>query len=154
MLGSRRVSAPAPQRRLLPLAWLFSLGKGSMGPHGANTGIGSDFFILDSRRVLAPAPKVPGSDIKTHLHTPKAVTYHEQFHCCRFAIGHSLGRMESIFCTILILYNCIRLARGRGGGVHVPERFARYGGSQASGRNVVHTGRGGRAPDRAIGAWC
>ena len=28
---------------------------------------GVNFFILDSRRVLAPAPTVPGSDIKTHL---------------------------------------------------------------------------------------
>ena len=28
---------------------------------------GVNFFILDSRRVLAPAPKVLGSDIKTHL---------------------------------------------------------------------------------------
>ena len=26
---------------------------------------------------------------------PKAVTYHEQPHYCRFMIGHSLGRMES-----------------------------------------------------------
>ena len=29
------------------------------------------------------------------LHTPKAVTYHEQPHYCRFMIGHSLGRVES-----------------------------------------------------------
>ena len=28
---------------------------------------GVNFFILDLRRVLAPAPKVLGSDIKTHL---------------------------------------------------------------------------------------
>ena len=34
-----------------------------------------------------------GSDIKTHLHTPTAVTYHEQSQYCRFMIGHSLGRM-------------------------------------------------------------
>ena len=27
------------------------------------------------------------------IHTPKAVTYHEQSHYCRFMIGHSLGRM-------------------------------------------------------------
>ena len=31
------------------------------------TQCGVNFFILDSRRVLAPAPKVLGSDIKTHL---------------------------------------------------------------------------------------
>ena len=36
-----------------------------------------------------------GSDIETHLHTPKAVAYHEQPHYCRFMIGHSLGHMES-----------------------------------------------------------
>ena len=28
------------------------------------------------------------------LHTPKAVTYHEEPHYCRFMIGHSLGRMD------------------------------------------------------------
>ena len=33
-------------------------------------------------------------------HTPKAVTYHEQSHYCRFMIGHSLGRMDiSYFLT-------------------------------------------------------
>ena len=32
-----------------------------------NTVCGVNFFILGSRRVLAPAPKVPGSDITTHL---------------------------------------------------------------------------------------
>ena len=36
-----------------------------------------------------------GAGAKTRLHTPKAVTYHEQPHYCRFMIGHSLGRMES-----------------------------------------------------------
>ena len=62
--------------------------------------------MLDSRRVWAAAPKVLGSEIKTHLHTPKAVTYHEQSHYCRFMIGHSLGRMESRFClqAIFTLY--------------------------------------------------
>ena len=30
-------------------------------------------------------------------HTPKAVTYHEQSHYCRFMIGHSLGRMDISF---------------------------------------------------------
>ena len=59
---------------------------------------------------MAAAPKVPGSDIKTHLHTPKAVTYHEQSYSCRFMIGHSLGRMESRFRAILILCNCVGLA--------------------------------------------
>ena len=48
---------------------------------------------LDLRCVLVPAPLVRRG--KTRLHTPKAVTYHEQPHCCRFMIGHSLGRMES-----------------------------------------------------------
>ena len=48
---------------------------------------------LDSRCLLLPAPWVPGG--KTRLHTPKAVTYHEQPHYCRFMIGHSLGRIES-----------------------------------------------------------
>ena len=38
-----------------------------------------------------PAPLVPGPPTKTRLHTPKAVTYHEQPHYCRFMIGHSLG---------------------------------------------------------------
>ena len=28
-----------------------------------------------------------------NIHTPKAVTYHEQSHYCRFMIGHSLGRV-------------------------------------------------------------
>ena len=36
-----------------------------------------------------------GAGAKTRLHTPKAVTYHEQPHYCRFMIGHSLGRTES-----------------------------------------------------------
>ena len=34
---------------------------------GLQTQCGVNFFILDSRRVLAPAPNVPGSDVKTHL---------------------------------------------------------------------------------------
>ena len=36
-----------------------------------------------------------GVPTKKSLHTPKAVTYHEQSHSCRFVTGHSLGRMES-----------------------------------------------------------
>ena len=40
-------------------------------------------------------PSTLGAGAKTRLHTPKAVTYHEQPHYCRFMIGHSLGRMES-----------------------------------------------------------
>ena len=43
-------------------------------------------------------PKVLGSNSKARLNTPKAVTYHEQSHCYRFMIGHSLGRMESRCC--------------------------------------------------------
>ena len=46
-----------------------------------NTG----FRPPDARR-LCPPP-----------HTPKAVTYHEQSHYCRFVIGHSLGRMDISF---------------------------------------------------------
>ena len=80
--------------------------------------MGLKFFMLDSRRVsvgargtkpqthvfwLGPvAPHVLGSDSKTHLNTPKAVTYHEQSHCYRCMIGHSLGRMESRCCAILM----------------------------------------------------
>ena len=31
------------------------------------TQCGVNFFVLGSRRVLAPTPKVPGSDVKTYL---------------------------------------------------------------------------------------
>ena len=44
---------------------------------------------------FASQPSTLGAGCKTRLHTPKAVTYHEQPHYCRFMIGHSLGRMES-----------------------------------------------------------
>ena len=44
---------------------------------------------------LISDPGTLGAGAKTRLHTPKAVTYHEQPHYCRFMIGHSLGRMES-----------------------------------------------------------
>ena len=62
---------------------------------------------IASRPFFKMAPKIGNSDVfcipaclagagcKTRLHTPKAVTYHEQPHYCRFMIGHSLGRMES-----------------------------------------------------------
>ena len=50
---------------------------------------------LDLRCVLISDPSTLGAGAKTRLHTPKAVTYHEQPHYCRFMIGHSLGRMES-----------------------------------------------------------
>ena len=44
---------------------------GAVHDHDATRGLqtqcGVNVFILDSRRVLTPAPKVPGSDIKTHL---------------------------------------------------------------------------------------
>ena len=36
-----------------------------------------------------------GAGGKTLLHTPKAVTYHEQYHTVYIMIGHSLGRIES-----------------------------------------------------------
>ena len=63
---------------------------------------------LNSRRVLvgtvgAPHPRCWDAIAKTHLNTPKAVTYHEQSHCYRFMIGHSLGRMESRCCLQAIL---------------------------------------------------
>ena len=50
-----------------------------------------------------------GAGGKTHLHTPNAVTYHEQSQYCRFMIRHSLGRMESRFAckkAILITVMC------------------------------------------------
>ena len=50
---------------------------------------------LDLRCVLISDPGTLGAGAKTRLHTPKAVTYHEQPQYCRFMIGHSLGRMES-----------------------------------------------------------
>ena len=67
---------------------------------------GLNCFVLTSARVLAPAPKVLGSHTKTHLHTPKSVTYHEQLQYSRFMIGHSLGRMESR-CSLqsILMYN-------------------------------------------------
>ena len=49
---------------------------------------------LDSTRVLVGTVGTVGTrhqrcwDSKRHLHTPKAVTYHEQSHYCRFMIGH------------------------------------------------------------------
>ena len=45
---------------------------------------------LDSRCVLISDPSTLGAGAKPRLHTPKAVTYHEQPHYCRFMIGHSL----------------------------------------------------------------
>ena len=50
---------------------------------------------LDLGCVLISDPGILGAGAKTRLHTPKAVTYHEQPDYCRFMIGHSLGRMES-----------------------------------------------------------
>ena len=47
------------------------------------------------RCVLISDPGTLGAGAKTRLHTPKAVTYHEQAHYCRFMMGHSLMRMES-----------------------------------------------------------
>ena len=58
---------------------------------------------------IHPRGQTPTNTPKKHTHrqgfqhcsslhashsTPKAVTYHEQPHYCRFMIGHSLGRME------------------------------------------------------------
>ena len=45
-------------------------------------------------------------------HAPKAVTYHEQSHYCRFMIGHSLGRIDtSYFLTAFFfrLYEVVSL---------------------------------------------
>ena len=50
---------------------------------------------LDLRCVLISDPSTLGAGAKTRLHTPKAVTYHEQPDYCRFMIGHSLVRTES-----------------------------------------------------------
>ena len=50
---------------------------------------------LDLRCVLISDPSTLGAEAKTRLHTPKAVTYHEQPQYCRFMIGHSLVRVES-----------------------------------------------------------
>ena len=48
-----------------------------------------------SRFKMCFGPCTLGALANTRLHTPKAVTYHEQPHYCRFMIGHSLVRMES-----------------------------------------------------------
>ena len=45
---------------------------------------------LDLRCVLISDPGTLCAGAKTRLHTPKAVTYHEQPQYCRFMIGHSL----------------------------------------------------------------
>ena len=50
---------------------------------------------LDLRCVLISDPSTLSARAKTRPHTPKAVTYHEQPHYCRFMIGHSLRRIES-----------------------------------------------------------
>ena len=46
-------------------------------------------------RCCFTGPGTLGAGAKTRLHTPKAVTYHEQPDYCRFMIGHSLGGMDS-----------------------------------------------------------
>ena len=55
------------------------------------------YGAVDPHTPLLPAfapPYAQGAGAKTHLHTPKAMTYREQSHYCRFMIGHSLGRMD------------------------------------------------------------
>ena len=52
--------------RVLCFMTVFMLDS-HLSTDGLQTQCGVNFFILDSRRVLAPAPKVLGSDIKTHL---------------------------------------------------------------------------------------
>ena len=91
-------------------------------------------ITVDSRRGLVGG--------KTHLHTPTAVTYHEQLYYCRCMIGHSLGRMESRCRAIFILLiMCVRLATG-GRGTSV-------------GAGVEHDELSVRpVGDRVIGAWC
>ena len=55
----------------------------------------SRFEMWFSPQHLLPTYYLPVGGCKPRLHTPKAVTYHEQSHYCRFMIGHSLGRMGS-----------------------------------------------------------
>ena len=43
-----------------------------------------------------------------NTHTPKAVTYHEQSHYCKFMIGHSLGRMGH-YCRFTIGHSLGRM---------------------------------------------
>ena len=50
---------------------------------------GGNFFILGWRRVLTPAPKVLGSDIKTHLNS-------------RFCLRAILIKMEAMLYTNVI----------------------------------------------------
>ena len=45
--------------------------------------------------VLRPVDDA-GKSHQDTLHTPSAVTYHEQPDYCRFMIGHSLGRMGQV----------------------------------------------------------
>ena len=96
-----------PTRSLIELSGTFYFGR---------------FFIecrmaqnLDSRCVLISDPSTLGAGDKTRLHTPKAVTYHEQPHYCRFMIGHSLGRMETRIKKFTPYCVC-RPERGRSGG--------------------------------------
>ena len=71
------------------------------GPSISNLYIAPFFFKmackqnLDLRCVLISDPSTLGAGAKTRLHTPNAVTYHEQPQYCRFMIGHSLVRTES-----------------------------------------------------------
>ena len=57
------------------------------------------------RDVVRPQHPKCWDPISKHPHTPKAVAYHKQSHYCEFMIGHSLGRMQSRFRAILIVYN-------------------------------------------------
>ena len=49
-------------------------------------------ILRTDRRRRAPAPAA-SCTAPLSPYTPKAVTYHEQSHNCRFVMGHSLGRM-------------------------------------------------------------
>ena len=46
--------------------------------------------------------------------TPKAVTYHEQSHCCRFIIGHNRGRMGGQWRSTFVLQRDKGAVRSRG----------------------------------------
>ena len=60
---------------------------------GVYSRCGLSFFKAVFETCFGPSTQGAGTDIKTHLHTPKAVAYHES-HYCRCMIGHSLGRMD------------------------------------------------------------
>ena len=95
----RRIARSTARRAASAAARLWACNPSKL--NGIQT---SSCWIPDVFCPPPPAPQVPGSESKTHLHTPKAVTYHEQSHYCRFMIGHSLGRIECR-CSAVVIYN-------------------------------------------------